>query len=754
MGGWFLKRPTRPPAWVFSGALTLLVALPGGARDLSDNPLLRELGRNESLVLSEPYPIVVGGTVTGYALPERLEALGYERVSGRRPERAGEYFWGHEVFWIYRRAQRVGDTLDERLVGLELDGRGRIVGLRDADGRPIDRALRLDAEVLAETLGSDRAARLSLRLEEVPEPVWRSVLAAEDARFFDHVGLDGRALARALLQNVRSGFDSPGGSTITQQLIKNRDLTPRRSLGRKASEAVRALALEAQVDKEHILEAYLDQVYLGNLDGLAVHGLGAGAEVFFSTSVQALDLAQAATLAGMIQSPNRYQPPRNAERLLKRRDWVLGRLETLGWVSAEEASAARAKPLGARLSPPRRPPAEAFVRWIAAEVAEQAPERVARDRGVVVQSRLDPQLQRWADEAVAQHLRRLERDGHGGARVALVSLEATTGAVLAYVGGDPRVRDGFDRVRRARRQPGSLVKPLILLEAFERCGGRDPLTPASRLVDEPIRVELPTSIWRPGNDDGRFVGVLDVRRSLVESRNVPFVRIARHCGWDPVAALLRRGGLDLPTPPPPSFALGSVEATPLDVAAAYTAFANRGDASAPWPWSTMDQPGGRLLVRQRTREKHLAGADTAFLVHDLMLDAVRKGTAGAAALDELEAAAKTGTTDARRDAWLAGHANGVVTVVWVGRDDGRPLGLSGGVAAAPLWREFMNKAGPARPPRPVERPSGVVTRSVDPETGLLVRSFNARAVPEIFRRGALPRRDRFWRDDTAIDPIE
>ena len=689
-------------------AAILLVPAIADAGDLDD-----ALGRNEVRVWSAPYRLLPGRTVFDIALDERLERLGYRRVRGKRPEAPGEYFWGNEVFWIYRRAHRAGGKeWPAALIGLELGSGGRITGYRSVEDP--ETVAWLEPELLSESLAGDRAPRRLIALDDLPEHVWRAVLAAEDARFFKHGGVDAKSLARALLANVKAGKVKQGGSTITQQLIKNRDLTPRRSVNRKASEAVRALALEAAYDKRDILEAYLNQVYLGHVGGLAIHGYGAAARAYFGISAKRLDLAQAALLAAMIQGPNRLSPERHPERVLKRRDWVLSRLEEEGWADAKATAAARKRGVGLKLHPPKTPIGRHFLSWVSALAEDKASRRLAKGRGVVVETTLDPILQSAAEEAVAKRLAALRR-GYRSLRdaplsAALVALDPDTGAVLAYVGGDPAAQPaGFDRARSARRQPGSAVKPLLLFEAFETCGRREPLYPSARVADAPLRLEMPSGTWEPVNSDGTFRGVLSVRAALRESRNVPFVRVARWCGLKPTGDRVRRAGLGVPDDPPPAFALGAIETSPLELARAYTAIAAAGRSVKPRPVRRLERPGGRKLHRFKTGSRQVANAETAYLIHDLLLDAARDGTARAAAVDGLEVAAKTGTTSERRDAWLAGYAGGVVAVVWVGRDDAKPLGLTGTGAAAPLWKAFMERAVRARPPRVVARPEGVVS---------------------------------------------
>ena len=725
-------------------------------------PLESRLGRSEVRVFSAPYPLVPGITIRGAGIPERLARLGYTRVRGR-PQAVGEFFWGEDVVWIYRHGHRWdGRDWPPRLLGLLLDGyRGEVREVVSEGRRPLvsgNDGAWLEPEVLAESLDGRRAPRLPVRIADLPERVWRPVLAAEDHRFFTHRGVDSRSLARAVLANLRRGEVAQGGSTLTQQLVKNRDLTPRRTWARKASEALRALDVDAAHSKQEILEVYLNHVYLGQVDGLAIHGFGAAAQAFFGKPARALEVHEAALLAGLIRSPNRLSPLRHPAEAKARRDRVLARLGELGWMPPEAVAAAQRRPLGLHPVRPRPPMAGSFIAWSASVARRTAPDRIARGRGVVLETTLDPLLQAQAEAAVASAVARL-RAQHRSLRraplgVALVALDPRDGGVVAYVGSPPgSLPGGFDRARQGRRQPGSLVKPLVLLEAFESCGG-DPLYPASRVADEPLELPLPTgAIWQPVDADHRFVGVVSVREALRDSRNVPFVRIARRCGFAATAERLRAAGLSLPSPPPPSFVLGSVEATPLQVARAYTVFATPGVAMAPRPVSRVERPGGSRLDRVWPSGERVVSPASAYLAIDLLRDAAAYGTARSAAISGLVVAAKTGTTSEQRDAWLAGHAGGLVTVVWVGRDDGRPLGLTGREAAAPLWREFMRRGVSLRPPHHLERPLRVVDRYVDAESGLLVRSFNPRARRDVFREDALPPRDRFWRIDEDVPVV-
>ncbi|MDY7092656.1 MAG: transglycosylase domain-containing protein [Acidobacteriota bacterium] len=747
-------------------ALLLLLALPAGA-SLED-----ELGRNQVRVFSAPYPLQLGVHAVDGGLPARLERLGYVRVS-RRPEEPGEYFWGHERFWIYRRSHfALGDEYDALLMDLELDDAGRIERILDLDGEELDAGslgrgelddwdsgLWLEPETVAESLTERRARRRPIELARLPEHVWRPVLAAEDSRFFDHAGLDARGIARALLANARAGKVVQGGSTITQQLIKMRDLSPKRSLGRKVSEAMRSLELEAEYDKEEILQAYLNHVYLGHLDGVSIYGYGAAARAYFSKSAAELSLAEASALAAMIQGPNRLSPARNAEANRRRQQWVLDRMEELEWASSGAVAAARRAPVALALDPPAPRGDRQLVAWVSEVVEMEAPRRFADGRGFVVDTTFDPLLQAAAADTVEEHLQQLRRS-HSRLRreplsAALVTLDLTTGAVLAAVAGDPGDReDAFDRVRNARRQPGSAIKPLVLLEAFSECGGEDPLYPARRVADRPLRLDLPSGPWAPSNFHPGHRGTVTVREALVDSLNVPFVRIARHCGFEATAEQVQSAGVRLPKPPPPSFVLGAVETSPLDLARAYSVFAHDGERVRPYPVRRLARPAGGRLARARNGERRVVDAAAAYLVRDLLRDAVARGTGRAAALEDIAAWGKTGTSDQRRDAWFVGGAGNLLTAVWVGIDDGTPLGLTGSQAAAPLWRDYMQLAAASYAHRIEPPPVQIVERWVQTSTGLLVRRQRSDATLELFRRGDEPDRRRLLRADHPIPELQ
>jgi len=742
---------------------TLLCPVPAPAGDLE-----QEMGRNEVRVWSAPYSLEPGVTVQGSGLPERLERLGYERVH-RRPAAPGEFFWGHERFWFYRQAHQLdGEGHEAELIGVPLRrSDGMILAPpppATGTGPLFPRAPEppwLEPELLSESLETNRVPRVPVTLGQLPEYAWRSVLAIEDSRFFDHTGLDARGIARALLNNARAGKVVQGGSTITQQLVKIRDLTPRRTWGRKLSEAIRALELEASHDKEEILQAYLNCVYYGHIDGMSIYGIGAAARAFFDLDAADLDLGQATLLAGIIQGPNLLSPLRHPRRARERQEQVLDRMQELGWAPETEISRARMAGLPKlHRGDLARGGNRHFLGLLDEIVERKAKTLTGKDRGVLVESTIDPLLQARAEKAVADGLAGLRRN-HPRLRnlplsAALVCIDARDGRILAYLGGDPSLdSDAFDRVRQARRQPGSAIKPLVLLEAFEGRARRGALYPARRVSDRPLTIDLPSGPWAPVNYDGEFRGTVTIRQALVASLNVPFVRIGRWCGFDDAAETVRETGLQIPDPAPPSFVLGAVETTPLEMVDAYALFSGSlGRRAKLSPYTRLARPSGRTITRHRSRHKKVVRPATAYLVRDLLRESVEQGSSRPARIEGREVFGKTGTSSDRRDAWFVGGTGPLITAVWVGIDDGTPLGITGSGAAAPIWTVFMTTAAPTRPPVPVDRPADVVERRIHDSSGLLVSRPRRDSHTDLFRRGATPPHRRFWRRDEPVPTLQ
>lgn len=583
-----------------------------------------------------------------------------------------------------------------------------------------------------------RSAQTWVPLERFPHVVVDAVLLAEDRRFWTHPGIDPLAVARALLVNLRQHEVRQGASTITQQVARTVFLDTRRTWRRKLSESAIALMLETRYSKRRILETYLNTVYLGQAGDVPLHGLPAAARHFLGKDVDALEVHEAAWLAGAIRAPNRLLGGSRSEAK-GRRDEILVALRDQRAITSEDARKALARPMP-------RPSAEAtriapyFVDFVAAEVSRRA---VLPASGEMrLQTTLDLALQRAAETAVRQGIARIERTRPrlaGQVQAAVLAIDPNTGEIRAMVGGRRYGDSSFNRATRAARQPGSVFKPFVYLAAFESERRGTGLTPASLLADEPLSVRAGGDNWEPRNMDGQFHGPVTVRRALEQSLNIPAVRVTLDVGARRVADVAHAVGIEHPLSPVPSLALGTSEVTLLEMSSAFATLANGGVRTPPTGLAAAaaGPPLAPLPASYRA-----VSAESAFMITHLLRGVMRRGTgAGSSAwgLQEVTAG-KTGTTDGLRDAWFVGYTPALVVGVWVGLDDGQPLGLTGSQAALPIWGPVMQAAVRRSAPGDFTPPPGVVLTQVDHLTGRRVSFWcgSDDVVQEAFREGSVP----------------
>jgi penicillin-binding protein 1B len=693
-------------------------------------------------VFSAPTVLQPGLNVEGMHLLARLRRLGYAESSGPRVG-LGEFRTARDRIDVGLRGfpDPDGDVATGP-VRIDLSG-GVIQAIRaNQGGGEIGRAL-VEPELLGSYSGGVLGERRVLKLGDFPRHVVAAILAAEDARFATHPGVDPLGLLRAVWVNVRGGGVRQGGSTITQQLAKNIFLSPERTFTRKVTETVLALMLEARMTKQEILEAYLNNVYLGQSESIGIYGVGQGARAFFGKEVRDLTAPEAATIAGLIHSPNADSPIRHPDRARARRDQVLELMAENSWLGKEELAAARAEPL--RLQKHANQPLEApfFVDEVLRRIA-----RMGYDtnvvRGLSVYTSLDLETQHLAERALSTGLDNLERTYSRLRKAtedplegAIVVLESSTGYVRGLAGGRDFARSQFNRVTRSKRQPGSAFKPFVYLAALDEPDGG--VTPATVLHDEPIQVGEGRDAWSPENYDGRYVGEVTVRGAIEDSRNVPTVELAQRIGVGRVAELAQLAGLG-ETPELPAIALGSVEVSLIDLVGAYTVFPNQGSIVRPALIRAVVAEGGDVLYRDRLRSKRVATAAASFVTSHLLEGVVEEGTGAAVRRLGLTqaVAGKTGTTNETKDAWFVGYSPDLIAGVWVGFDDGTPVGLTGAKAALPVWVAFMREALKAFGNRPFDVPSGVVFRDVDRHSGLLASVACPESIHEAFIVGTEP----------------
>ena len=743
----------RLPSWptgsrwriVGLGALALLLVLVLALVVYSSVALSRferVEARRATYVYAGAQPLVAGIQVRRVDLTGTLARLKYAESRGA-PTAPGQYHRAANTWDIYLRggagvaAQRVRlEVHDDRITRVSRDGND--IG-----------AASLEPEILTSADDRPGEEHRPVRLGDVPLVLLNAVLAAEDHRFFEHGGLDARGVIRAAWTNLRAGRVMQGGSTITQQLIKNRLLGARRTYMRKLSEAWLATLVEWRYSKEQILEAYLNEIYLGQRSGLAVRGVGAAARAYFRKEIHQLTPAEAALLAGMVRAPNSYSPAVNPERARARRDVVLARMHELGMLSAADWETARAQPVRVPPAATTAQPAPYFTDYVRLEL-EQRFGDVGDTVGASVYSTLDLVLQRFAEAAVVRGLDRLEtrvprlRREDPGRRLqaALVALDPATGEIRALIGGRDYQASQFNRAALAHRQPGSAFKPFVYLAALRARGNNPPaLTAASIVDDSPITLTVGRDTWSPRNYNDRYEGRVSVRRALELSLNAATVRVAESVGLPAVIETARALGLGGELAPVPAMALGTIEETPIELARAYLPIVNGGV-----------RPPGVVAVRAvRDRDGTVDPIDAAeptavitpaeaYLLTSLLEGVITSGTgASARALGVSGAiAGKTGTTNDGRDAWFIGYAPRLLVAVWAGFDGGDAHGLSGADAALPIWADFMRQALDAYPQPSFTVPSGISFADIDLTNGQLANRFCPTIGRETFLSGTEP----------------
>jgi penicillin-binding protein 1B len=669
--------------------------------ELLAGPVWSENGR----VFSGPMEIWPGLALTADALAGDLQGAGYARVAALHSP--GDFTVSDGAVVVRTDAAKNPDVR----VTFEKD---RVKGVSPG------RRATFRATELARLGGPDGESRHPVKLAQVPKSLVHAVLAVEDARFYEHEGIDPFGVLRAIVVNAVAGETRQGGSTLTQQLVKNLFLTQERSLSRKGKEAILALALEQRVSKDRILELYLNEIYLGQHGARSICGMDEAARTWFGKPVGRLELEESATLAGMVAGPNLYSPVRHPDRAKERRDFVIDRMVEVGFLSGAAGDAAKAKPVVVHASEARRK-----APWAVDLAFEKAEQQLGAGsvsgRGLQVDTTISPALQRLAEQTVAaslddlveKHPKLARAAGQPGVEMALVAVRPSDGAVLALVGGHDYAETPFDRVTHGKRQVGSTVKLLTALVAFDA----DPdLSGASRFDDSPIELVVEGEIWAPTDYDGKFLGPISLRRSIADSRNVPAVLLAQHVGMDRLARSWKALGLSGATARPSS-ALGAFEATPLELAGAFTVFPGNGVAARPRLVAAIEDGEGTTLWSDAPVTARAASAQAAFLATDLGVEVLRSGTGTSASRYGVRGGAggKTGTTNDNTDAWFAGFTHDLVVVVWVGFDQGRKVGLTGAVAALPAWARFVAGSGTAH--GTFDPPSGVEKTDVCAETG-------------------------------------
>ena len=772
---WWKRRPEwLPPGrirWVLFLLAVAVVFLGYDWFRLSSLASYRYAGQGwkfPTRVYADWHDLRVGDAMETETLKRSLERARYRRI-WKRPTDAGQYRVRGSEFEVRLRPFVYPDHV-ERGAEVVVDLRdGRVASIEEGFDKPIPRGLfRVDPEVLGEFSDQERERRSYIALRDMPRHLVQAVVASEDRRFFRHWGLDLLGMGRATVRNVRARAVVEGGSTISQQLVKNLFLSHERNFLRKFHEALLAVMVELRYSKEQILEFYLNQIYLGQRGSWSVCGVEEAALFYFNKHVQELTPGEAALLVGIIPGPNRLSPYRDPDLALSRRDDVLEDMAECGYISKSEAKKYRETPLRFAANPPPTIRAPYFVDFVRELLSKDIAESDLNARGFAIFTTLDAGAQQEAERIVREGAKEADwKSPSGGAernpaQGALVAIEPSTGYIRAMVGGRNYAESPYNRAVDSRRQPGSAFKPFVYAAAVETyyTGRRPPLTAATLLRDEPDTFQTNLGPWAPRNYENSYAGQVTAARALARSLNVATVRLSQTVGLPRVTAMARALGITSRLREVASLALGTSELSVMELTQAYATLANGGVRVPPVAVKAVLDRGGNIRWSPR-RESHRAiRPETAYLATILLEGPVIYGTAAGIRTQfgfTRPAAGKTGTTDDENDAWFIGYTPDLAAGVWVGCDRNRRLGLSGTQAAVPIWARFMEAAHRDLPLRDFEPPPGVVEVWIDGDTGYRAGPECPHIMRAAFARKTEPTRVcpvmhlTFWADSLGVD---
>ncbi len=701
--------------------------------------------QSTSMVFAAPRVVSVGDEIAPGEIIAQLKRSGYGESSGTRigwyhlrPDGAIEIFPGPDSYF------------DNEAGVIKFYGRrvAEIISLRDNTERM---EYLLEPELITNLSDHNREKRRMVKFADIPKVLVDAVISAEDKRFFQHAGFDPLRVIKAAYVDLREHKIAEGASTLSMQLARSFWLNQQKTWRRKAAEVLITLHLEQKLSKEEIFEYYANQVPLGRRGSFAINGFGEAARAYFGKDITQLTLPEAATLAGLIQQPSYRNPYRHPDRARERRNIVLQLMRENGYITGQQFQTAAAAPL--KLAPAEMESTEApyFVDLVNDQLQSEFGDFDFQSSTYRVYTTVDLDLQRAAADAVRIGMQEVDQrisrrrwpkgEKPVQAQCALVALDPETGAVKALIGG----RDyGASQLNRtlAKRQPGSAFKPFVYAAALNTAlnGARQVFTPATTLLDEPTTFWFDGKPYAPANFKSEYHGEVTLREALAHSMNVATVRLAELVGYNAVEDLAQRAGMNMNIHPTPAMALGAYEVTPIEVAGAYTIFANQGVYVKPNWVSLIRDSHGDVLYSYRRERREVLDPRVAYLMVNLMEEVLRTGT-GAAVRGRgflLPAAGKTGTS---HDGWFVGFTSRLICAVWVGFDDNRELDLEGAHSALPVWTEFMKRAHQYREYRNVRNflaPDGIVTAEIDPLTGQLATPDCPQTLNEAFISGTQP----------------
>jgi penicillin-binding protein 1B len=719
-----------------------------------DTLLQGEVFTRSAGIYAAPKQLRVNESITQDDLIAYLKRAAYVEKSQQADTNRGRYVVsGTSVEIEPSSASTVDGQKQFQHVKVQFTGNGKSINsLTDLDARnTLDRTW-LEPELISSVSGTERAKRKVIGFGDLPPNLVKAITVTEDRSFFEHYGVNVRGIIRAFIRRVDADPNSPiarqGGSSITQQLVKNLLLSPEQTWRRKTAEAYMSVILETRLSKQQIFELYCNQVYMGQQAGFSIHGFGEASSAYFNKDVTNLTLSESAFLAGLIRSPNRYNPYNKLDTATARRNQVLDSMVEAGELSEGEAKAAKDSPL--QVAPVRGRIDVSDAPYFADYVQNQLGDMIGGSGSAEhlrIYTTIDMDLQRAAYAALTKQLAALDkvqakRFEPGTLQAALVAMNAKTGEIVAMVGGRDYSKSQLNRASDALRQPGSVFKPFVYATALNTAYDQVPrvITPATTFMDEPKTFTFDNQEYSPGNFGETYSHApVTLRDALVHSLNVVTVEVAMDVTIGRVMNLAAKAGLPKPPRAYPAMALGTNEATPLQIASAYTAFANLGSRVTPIAINRITTGEGLTVAAPTTQRNEVLKPEVAYVMTSFMKDVVNRGTAAKVRARGLKQvlAGKTGTS---RDGWFAGFTPDLVCAVWVGFDDGSQLGLTGANSALPIWSDFMQAALAKHPDweGDWQMPAGVEQVEINPKTGELAAPEDLEKRTELFIDGTGP----------------
>jgi len=694
-----------------------------------------------SKIFAAPEAVFVDQDAGAAELTARLRRAGYSENKTNRVGWYQEVPGGLEIFPGPDSYYQDEPALI-RLAGRKIQ---RIISLKDNTEQ---QGYELEPELITNLFDRSREKRRLVRFEDLPPDLVNAILAAEDRGFFQHSGIDFLRLIKAAYDDIRAGNRAQGASTLTQQLARGFFLTPVRTFKRKLAEAMIATQLERRLTKQQIFEFYCNHIYMGQRGSFSINGVAEASLAYFGKDVRQLTLPEAAFLAGFLRGPAIYDPYRHPDRARERRNRILDSMARIGAISPEQRDEAMETPLRVIPQFVEMGDAPYFVDLVREQLLERFSEKELISSSYRIYTTLDLSLQRAASEAVRagiklvdeQLAKKKSRQGWPKPQVALVAIDPHSGDVKALVGGRAY---GVSQLNHAMamRQPGSVFKPFVYAAAFNSAldGASPVITPITIVDDSPTTFVYDGGIYEPNNYQEKFRGNVEAQDALAHSLNVATVKIGEMTGFDKVVKLAQDAGLKTPRATP-AVALGSYESTPLEIAGAYTVFANGGARVDPFMIRLIKTPEGQVAEEHKTQPREVIDARLAGLMTAMLENVVQRGTgAGVRARGfTAPAAGKTGTS---HDGWFAGYTTNLLCIVWVGFDDYRELPLSGAQSALPIWTEFMKRAAALRAYRNMvafAEPPGLARVEIDPASNQLATAFCPERRPTVFVEGSQP----------------